>query len=186
MGVSVCIDVQVKDMQTRASWSGTDGVEQRLWYGEASHMLSERSLLFWTFKIIALDVEIPRDVTSVKCFSLMRFPFSLNIRCIFYSMITRRAHSAFLTPNFLQANGIHVLGLASPLLRSRSHRSSLGRVGETYPHPTKTALRTTTNSKPLNVKNGTTLPQTFINRLVNSMRRRCTAVVNADGSHNRF
>ena len=34
---SMCIDVQVKGMPTRASWSGTDGVEQTLWYGEASH-----------------------------------------------------------------------------------------------------------------------------------------------------
>ena len=46
MAVSMCIDVQVKGMPTRASWSGTDGVEQTLWYGEASHMVSERSLLF--------------------------------------------------------------------------------------------------------------------------------------------
>ena len=45
MAVSVCIDVQVKGTPTRASCSGTDGMEQT-WYGEASHMVSERSLLF--------------------------------------------------------------------------------------------------------------------------------------------
>ena len=46
MAVSVCIDIQVKRMLTHASWSGTDGVEQTLWYGEAAHMVSECSLLF--------------------------------------------------------------------------------------------------------------------------------------------
>ena len=45
MAVSVCIDVQAKGMTTRASWNGTDGLEQTLRYGEASHMVSERSLL---------------------------------------------------------------------------------------------------------------------------------------------
>ena len=32
LAVSVCIDVQVKGMPMRASWSGTDGMEQALWY----------------------------------------------------------------------------------------------------------------------------------------------------------
>ena len=30
------------------------------------------------------------------------------------------------------------------------------------------------------------MPQAFINRLVNSIRRRCTAMVNADGGHTRY
>ena len=96
-----------------------------------------------------------------------------------------RAHSAFLTQNFLQANGIHVLDWPAlfPDLAPIEHLwDELGRrIHNRRRQPTnvnelQAALRQEWNN----------MPQAFINRLVNSMRRRCTAVVNADGGHTRY
>ena len=50
-----------------------------------------------------------------------------------------RAHSAFSYSELSSSQWNSCTELASPLPRSRSHRASLGRVGETYPQPTKTA-----------------------------------------------
>ena len=96
-----------------------------------------------------------------------------------------QAHSAFLTQNFLQANEIHVPDwpALSPDLAPIEHLwDELGRCIHNR------------RRQPMNVnelqaalrQEWSNLPQAFINRLVNSMRRRCTAVVNADGGHTRY
>ena len=155
MPVSVCIDVQVKGMPTRASWSGTDLMEQTLWNGEASHMVSERSLLFWTFKIMFLYADLQCDVTSIKCFGLMWFHFLLNTQGIFSSRITRGLTVLFLLRTFFKPmefmywTGQPSLPISVPW---RIFGTSWGDVSTTD----EDILRTSTNSKPRYVKNGAT------------------------------
>ena len=171
MAVSVCIDLQVKGMPTRASWSGTDGVEQTLWYGEASHMASECSLF-----VLNLQDNGPGRGFRARRYSdqVLRphvVPFSTQHPWYLSSRITHRDHSAFLIPNFLQANGFHVLDrpALSPDLALIEHlwdelwrRIHSRRRQPTNVNELQAALRQKWNI----------MRQAFINRLVNSMRRR--------------
>ena len=56
--------------------------------------------------------------------------------------------------------------------------------GETYPQPTKTAYERQLLLAALR-QEWNNMPQAFIIKLVNSIKRRCTAVVNADEDHTR-
>ena len=164
MAVSMCIDVQVKGMPTRAPWSGTDGLEQTLCYGEASHMVIERSLLFCTFKIMVPDVDLQRDVTSIKCFGLVWFHFSLNIWVVFSSRNTRELTVLFLLRTFFKPmEFMYRTGQTSP--RPRFYKASLGRFGETYQQPTKTAHERQRIQAALR-QDWNNMPQAFINKLV--------------------
>ena len=115
----------------------------------------------------------------------MWFHFSLSTQGIVFQHDNARAHSAVLTQNFLQANGIYVLDwpALSPDLAPIEHPwEELGRRIHNRRRQTTTinelqaALRQELNNR----------PQAFINRLVNATRRRCTSVVNADGGHTRY
>ena len=157
-------------MPTCASWSGTDGVEQTLWYGEALYMVSERSLLFWTLKIMLDQVLRPHVV-----------PFFAQHPGYLFQQDNAWAH----TQNFLQANGIHVLDWQAlfPDLAPIQHLwDELGRcIYNRQRQPKKVNKLQAALDQECN-----NTPQAFSNRLVNSIRHHCTAVVKADRGHTRY
>ena len=124
---------------------------------------------------MVLDVDYQRDVTSIMCFSLMWFHFSLNIQGIFSSRITCGLTVLFLLRTFLQANGIHVLDW--PALSP--HLAPIEHLWDEFGRHIHNRRRQPTNVNELQAalhQEWLNMLQAFINRLVNSMRHRCTAI----------
>lgn len=96
-----------------------------------------------------------------------------------------RCHVARLTMDFLQAQHVRVLPwpAMSPDLNPIEHMwDELGRRVKNRINPPETLeeLRRAL------VAEWTNIPQGFIRNLIASMRRRCQAVINARGGHNRY
>ena len=123
-----------------------------------------------------------RRLRSIKCFGLMWFRFSLNIRGIISSRITRGLTVLFLLRTFFKPmEFMYWTDQPSPptSLQESIFWDELGR-------RIHNRRRQPTNVNELQAalgKKWNNMPQAFINRLINSMRRCCTAVVNADGGH---
>lgn len=96
-----------------------------------------------------------------------------------------RPHSARVSQDFLQANGVTVMNwpALSPDMAPIEHLwDEIGRRIKRRPQQprTVTELQNALEAEWYNI------PQVFINRLITSMRRRCTAVINANGGHTRY
>ena len=96
-----------------------------------------------------------------------------------------RPHSARVSQDFLQTNGVAVMNwpALSPDLVPIEHLwDKIGRCIQRRPQQPRTIaeLRKTLEAEWYNI------PQMFINRLITSMRRRCTAVINANCGHTRY
>ena len=96
-----------------------------------------------------------------------------------------RAHTARVTGDFLQQNNVNVMNwpALSPDLNPIEHLwdEIQRRLNEEQPSPT-TAVELSLVFQRV----WACIPITFINRLVNSMYRRCAAVINAGGGHTRY
>ena len=95
------------------------------------------------------------------------------------------SHSARLTTNFLQANGVNVLPWPSrsPDLNCIEHLwDELGKRVRTRVHQPQTL----NELERALVEEWRRIPANVIRRLTTSMRRRCQAVVDARGAHTRF
>jgi transposase len=95
------------------------------------------------------------------------------------------AHTARATRDFLQQNNVNVMNwpALSPDLNSIEHLwdEIQRRLNEEQPSPTTAAELSVAFQRVWAL-----IPMTFINRLVNSMHRRCAAVINAGGGHTRY
>jgi transposase len=95
------------------------------------------------------------------------------------------AHTARATRDFLQQNNINVMNwpALSPDLNSIEHLwdEIQRRLNEEQPSPTTAAELSVAFQRVWAL-----IPIAFINRLVNSMYRRCAAVINAGGGHTRY
>ena len=89
------------------------------------------------------------------------------------------------TRDFLQQNNVNVMNwpALSPDLNPIEHLwdEIQRRLNEEQPSPTTAAERSVVFQKVWSL-----IPMAFINRLVNSMYRRCAAVINASGGHTRY
>jgi transposase len=95
------------------------------------------------------------------------------------------AHTARATRDFLQQNNVNVMNwpALSPDLNSIEHLwdEIQRRLNEEQSSPTTAAELSVAFQRVWAL-----IPMTFINRLVNSMHRRCAAVINAGGGHTRY
>ena len=96
-----------------------------------------------------------------------------------------RAHTARATRDFLQQNNVNVMNwpALSPDLNPIEHLwdEIQRRLNEEQPSPTTAAELSVAFQRVWAL-----IPIAFINRLVNSMYRRCAAVINAGGGHTRY
>ena len=96
-----------------------------------------------------------------------------------------RAHTARATRDFLQQNNVNVMNwpALSPDLNPIEHLwdEIQRRLNEEQPSPTTAAELSVAFQRVWAL-----IPMAFINRLVNSMYRRCAAVINAGGGHTRY
>jgi transposase len=96
-----------------------------------------------------------------------------------------RAHTARATRDFLQQNNVNVMNwpALSPDLNPIEHLwdEIQRRLNEEQPSPTTAAELSVAFQRVWAL-----IPMAFINRLVNSMYRRCAAVINAGGGDTRY
>lgn len=96
-----------------------------------------------------------------------------------------RAHTARATRDFLQQNGIRTMQwpALSPDLNPIEHLwdEIQRRLNDVRPRPTTAA-----ELRQAFLRVWAQVPMAFINRLIHSMYRRCTAVINAHGGHTRY
>jgi transposase len=96
-----------------------------------------------------------------------------------------RAHTARATRDFLQQNNVNVMNwpALSPDLNPIEHLwdEIQNRLNEETPSPTTAAELSVAFQRVWAL-----IPMAFINRLVNSMYRRCAAVINAGGGDTRY
>ncbi|KAK7109702.1 hypothetical protein V1264_013696 [Littorina saxatilis] len=181
MGVSECGKEEVNAMLMTASWNTMPRVDQTSWSGVESASTKPCDLCFSTILVLVGETASQHSAIWIRSYSLMSCPFSRPTETVL-QQDNARSHTARVSQAFLEYHNIDIMAWPAlrPDLNPIEHFwDQLQReLNQILPGP-----RTTAELRQALIQAWGNIPRDAINRLINSMRRRCQAVINVNGGH---